>query len=63
MQQEYDLGELLKNPDKRLTKEQYENWNKYISQGNDDKSANEVDISAAINKRCEEIRERGTYVL
>jgi len=62
MKQKYDLGELLKNPHKRLTKEQYENWDKYISQGNDDKSADDIDIGDAVEKRCREIQERGTYV-
>jgi hypothetical protein len=62
MGKEYSLAELLKNPQKRLTKYQWNNFGKlYMRMENDDKSADEVDIGAAIKKRIEEIRKKGTY--
>ncbi|MCL1945821.1 MAG: hypothetical protein FWF51_01530 [Chitinivibrionia bacterium] len=61
MKQNYDLGVLLKNPDKPLTKKQYENFHLYMKFTNDDKSAKDVDIGPAINERCKEIDAKKTY--
>lgn len=61
MKQNYDLEGLLKNPDKPLTKEQYENFHLYMRFTNDDKSAKDVDISQAIDERCKEIDAKNTY--
>jgi len=58
---EYNLTELLKNPDASLTKDQYDNWDKYMRPCNDDKDAREVDISEAVNSRIAEIKKNGTY--
>jgi hypothetical protein len=61
MPEKYDLAEALKNHDKPLTKEQFENFDKYMAMTNDDKSADEVDISRSIARRIEEIDRLGTF--
>ncbi|MCL2329657.1 MAG: hypothetical protein FWC39_14260 [Bacteroidetes bacterium] len=61
MGENYDLRELLKNPHTPLTKEQYENWDKYLKFTNDDKTAADVDISTGIAERIKEIESSGTY--
>jgi hypothetical protein len=61
MPEKYDLAEALKNHDKPLTKEQFENFDRYMAMTNDDKSADEVDIGPAIEARIREIDKLGTY--
>jgi hypothetical protein len=61
MQQNYDLKELLRNPNAPLTKEQYCNFDKYMTFANDDKAACNVDISAVVNERISEIEKTGVY--
>lgn len=60
MTQKYDLKELLEHPDTPLTEEQFANWPKYMAMTNDDKSAADVDITAAVEARIREIEEKGT---
>jgi oligoendopeptidase F len=55
----YDLAELLKNPRKPLTREQFENFDKYLRFTNDDKSAKDVDISDAADDIIERINKNG----
>jgi|TergutMp193P3_1026864.scaffolds.fasta_scaffold783585_1 hypothetical protein len=59
MAQKYDLDELLANPDKPLTREQYENFEKYMAMTNDDKPASEVDINHAVDEIIEEMNTKG----
>lgn len=61
MTEKYDLDELLENPHTPLTKEQLNNWPKYMAMTNDDIPANEVDISDVVEARIREINEKGTY--
>jgi len=61
MSEKYDLDELLENPGKPLTDEQFKNWRNYMALTNDDKSASEVDISDRVAELCEEMDRRGTY--
>jgi hypothetical protein len=57
----YNLTELLRNPDLPLTKEQYENLDKYLRPTNDDKSAKDVDIGDAVDELIAEMDENGSY--
>jgi hypothetical protein len=57
----YDVAELLRNPDSPLTKEQYENLDKYLRPTNDDKSAKNVDIGGAVDELIAEMDENGSY--
>jgi len=62
LEKEYDLRELLENPDRPLTKYEWDNFgNLYMRMTNDDKSAADVDIAPEVNRRVEEIKKRGTY--
>ena len=56
----YDMEKLLET-DAPLTKEQFENFDKYTNFTNDDKTAGDVDIEAAVKQRCKEIDEKKTY--
>jgi hypothetical protein len=58
---QYDLAELLKTPDRPLTKEQYENLDKYLRPTNDDKSARDVNIGEAVDELIAEMDNNGTY--
>ena len=58
--EKYDLAELLRTPDKPLTKEQYENWHKYLRPINDDVSASDVDIRRGVEEIIAEMDRRGT---
>lgn len=58
---QYDLAELLKTPDRPLTKEQYENLSKYLRPTNDDKSARDVNIGEAVDELIAEMDKNGTY--
>ena len=57
----YNLAELLRNPDRPLTKEQYENLDKYLRPTNDDKSAKDVDIGVAVDELIADMDENGSY--
>jgi len=57
----YDMAELLKNPARPLTKEQYENLDKYLRPTNDDKSAKDVDIGGAVDELIAEMDANGSY--
>jgi len=57
----YDMAELLKNPASPLTKEQYENLDKYLRPTNDDKSAKDVDIGGAVDELIAEMDANGSY--
>jgi len=61
MANKYDLREILKNPNKPLTKEQYENWDKYLRPTNDDKSAKDVDIGTAVDEIIAEMDKNKSY--
>jgi len=57
----HDLTELLKNPERPLTKTQYENLDKYLRPTNDDKSAKEIDIGSAVDELIAEMDKNGSY--
>jgi hypothetical protein len=59
--QDYDLAELLKDPEGPLTANQWNNFDRYMRMTNDDKSAADVDIGPAIERRVKEIKEKGTF--
>jgi len=61
MDRKYDLKELLENPHRPLTGEQYGNFDKYMAMTNDDKSARDVDIGPAIDELVREINEKKNY--
>jgi hypothetical protein len=61
LEKKYDLDELLKNPNKPLTKSQYENFHKYMRPVNNDKSAKDVDLSKGAEKIIRRIKRNGTY--
>ncbi|MCL2688974.1 MAG: DCN1-like protein [Chitinispirillia bacterium] len=63
MSKKYDLDELLETPDKPLTRDQWNNFERYMAMTNDDKPASEVDINAAIKRDIEDMRRKGTYWL
>lgn len=56
-----ELQELLKDPHGLLTAEQWNNFDDYMLPSNDDKSAKDVDISAAVESVIDEINKRDTY--
>ena len=58
----YDLDELLKTPDKPLTKDQWNNFDRYMRMTNDDKSAADVDIGPAVKRIVNRIRRQKTYL-
>jgi hypothetical protein len=57
----YDLDELLKTPGRPLTKRQRNNFDRYMRDVNDDKSAADVDIGPAVRKEIAEIRRKKSY--
>lgn len=57
----YDLDDLLAHPDRPLTKEQWNNFDRYMRSPNNDKSAAEVDIAPAVKKAVAEIRSKKSY--
>ncbi len=59
MAEKYDLDELLANPDAPLTREQFENFDKYMAMTNDDKSASDVDIGGAVKEIAVEMNANG----
>jgi hypothetical protein len=61
MAEKYDLAEALKNHDKPLTAEQFENFDRYMALTNDDKSADEVDIGRAAREIIEEMNKKESY--
>jgi hypothetical protein len=61
MSRKYDLDNLLKTPDRPLTMNQWNNFDRYMRMTNDDKSAADVDIEPAINKIANRIRRNKTY--
>jgi len=63
MTKKYDLDELLKTPNKPLTRDQWNNFDRYMRMTNDDKSAAEVDIGPAVNREIARIKRKGVYWL
>jgi len=63
MAKKYDLDELLKTPHKPLTKDQWNNFDRYMRMTNDDKSAAEVDIGPAVDREIARIKRKGAYWL
>jgi len=59
----YDLDELLKTPDKPLTRDQWNNFDRYMRMTNDDKSAAEVDIGHAVERDIRSMRRKGSFWL
>jgi len=59
MTEKYDLNELLANPDAPLTREQFENFDRYMAMTNDDKPANDVDITDTVMEIAGEMRANG----
>jgi len=59
VEQKYDLTELMANPDKPLTREQYENFDKYMTMAESEKSASEVDITGAVADLIVEMNAKG----
>jgi hypothetical protein len=59
----YDLNMLLKTPKKRLTRDQWNNFDRYMHMINDDKPASDVDIGPAIKRDIAQIRRKGSYWL
>jgi len=57
----YDLRDLLKTPHEPLTKEQYENFDKYMAMTNDDKSADTVDLMPAVLELTAEMNAKKSY--
>jgi hypothetical protein len=55
----YDLDKLMADPYKPLTREQYENFDKYMAMTNDDKPASEVDLTDAVEELIEEMDVKG----
>jgi hypothetical protein len=56
-----DLADLLRNPRQRLTKDQWNNFDRYMRMTNDDKSAADVDIGPGIERYMKMIDEKGAY--
>jgi len=63
MAKKYDLDDLLKTPDKPLTRDQWNNLDRYMRMTNDDKSAAEVDIRPAVDREIARIKRKGSYWL
>lgn len=61
MSTKYDLAELFKDPDRRLTKDEYEHLDEYLRPTNDDISAKDVDIDEAVGELVTEMNEKGSY--
>jgi len=56
----YDLDELLKTPDRPLTRDQWNNFDRCMRMSNDNKSADEVDIEPEVNRVVTRIRRKKT---
>jgi hypothetical protein len=59
MTEKYDLDELLANPDIPLTREQFENFDKYMAMTNDDKPSSDVDITNAVKEIAGDMNANG----
>jgi hypothetical protein len=61
MGRKYNLDDLLKTPDRPLTRDQWNNFDRYMRMTNDDKSAAGVDIGPAVDKIVRRIKRNKTY--
>jgi len=59
----YDLEDLLKTPDRPLTRGEWNNFDRYMRMTNDDRSAADVDIGPAVKRIVGRIRRRKTYLV
>jgi hypothetical protein len=58
---EWDFDELLDHPNRPLTKEQWNNFDRFLREPNDDKSAADVDIGPEVEKVIAEIERKKSY--
>jgi len=63
MVNKYDLDELLETPEKPLTRDQWNNFDRYMRMTNDDKSAADVDIGPAVERDIRSMRRKGSFWL
>jgi hypothetical protein len=61
MSTRYSLAELMKDPHRPLTSDQWNNFDRYMLMENEGRPASDVDITPGVDRAVAEINEKGTY--